>query len=92
MQPWLVGAALVAALNAVSFAQFGLDKRRARTGTRRIPERTLLTWAAVSGTLGAWSGMRVFRHKTRKPRFIRAMLAITALDATAVIAAVAVLR
>ena len=51
-------AVLLVALNAVSFALFGLDKRRARRGARRIPEATLLLSGLVSGTVGAWLGMR----------------------------------
>ena len=64
---------LLAALNVVSFALFGIDKRRARRGARRIPEATLLASALVSGTVGAWLGMRVFHHKTRKRSFLTAM-------------------
>ena len=63
-------AVLLVALNAVSFALFGIDKRRARRGARRIPEATLLLSALVSGTVGAWLGMRVFHHKTRKRSFL----------------------
>ena len=33
-----------------------------------IPETTLLI-AAVFGVIGAFSGMHVFHHKTRKPKF-----------------------
>ncbi len=79
----LVGYLVVA--NLVSFALFGVDKSRARRGRRRVPERTLLMSAAVSGTVGAWTGMRTFRHKTVKRSFRRAMLGVTALDVTAAV-------
>jgi uncharacterized membrane protein YsdA (DUF1294 family) len=69
------------ALNAVSYGLFGADKRRARRGRRRIPERTLLLSAGVSGTLGAWLAMHRFRHKTRSRAFIARMAAVTAADA-----------
>lgn len=70
--PGLPDAVLLAALlslNLLSFALFGLDKRRARRGRRRIPERTLLCCAACFGAAGALLAMRLFRHKTKKPLF-----------------------
>jgi uncharacterized membrane protein YsdA (DUF1294 family) len=54
--------------NLIAFGLFAIDKARARSGRRRIPERTLLT-AALSGGLGAWLGQRLLRHKTRKQPF-----------------------
>jgi uncharacterized membrane protein YsdA (DUF1294 family) len=77
--------------NLVSFAMVGIDKQRARAGQRRISERALLASAAVSGTVGAWVGMSVFRHKTAKRSFQMSMIAVTALD-VAVVVAVLVLR
>ena len=76
---------LLVALNAVSFALFGIDKRRARRGARRIPEATLLLSALVSGTVGAWLGMQVFRHKTRKRSFLAAMVLVTVVDAVIIV-------
>ena len=35
----------------------------------RIPEATLIGIAAIGGGLGAYIGMQIFRHKTRKPLF-----------------------
>lgn len=58
-----------AGVNLVCFLLFGIDKRKAIAGSRRIPERTLLLWAAIGGGLGGWLGMEVFRHKTRKLKF-----------------------
>lgn len=73
--------------NLVSFAMFGIDKQRAREGQRRISERALLTSAVVSGTIGAWVGMSVFRHKTAKRSFQVKMVAMTAVDAAVVVIA-----
>ncbi len=56
-------------INIVSFALFGIDKRRARRGLWRIPEGTLILSAVAGGSIGALAGMLLFRHKTRKPRF-----------------------
>jgi uncharacterized membrane protein YsdA (DUF1294 family) len=58
-----------AAVNGLSFALMGADKRRARRGMRRIRERTLLWVCALGGGLGGWLGMQVFRHKTRHFKF-----------------------
>lgn len=59
---------LLAALNVATFAMYGLDKHRAKTGGERIPE-ALLLWGAAFGPIGALLGMYAFHHKTRKPRF-----------------------
>lgn len=56
------------ALNAVSFALYGLDKYKARKEKWRISEQSLLI-AAFLGPIGAWLGMTQFRHKTQKPIF-----------------------
>ena len=87
--PWLL--VYLAVANLVSFAMFRADKQKARSGQRRISERALLTSAAVSGTIGAWTGMRIFRHKTAKRSFQTKMIAVTALD-IAVLVAVLALR
>lgn len=53
-----------AAINAGVFALYGVDKRRAARGEWRISERTLLLGAWLLGGVGAYAGMRLFRHKT----------------------------
>ena len=90
MPPWLVIYLLVT--NVVAFSLFGVDKSRARRGARRIPERTLLLAAAVSGTVGAWLGMRVFHHKTAKQSFVSRMALATLLDLVVAIGLIALLR
>ena len=62
---WLV----FALLNAISFALYGADKRRAKRNRWRIRERTLLLAAWCMGGVGAFAGMRVFRHKTKHTAF-----------------------
>ncbi|WP_246272821.1 DUF1294 domain-containing protein [Oricola thermophila] len=79
--------AAVAAINLASFAAFGLDKRRARTGGRRIAESTLLLMALAGGTPGAFAGRRAFRHKTRKQPFVARLYAVAALQIAAAMAA-----
>ncbi len=61
--------AAFALVNIWTFMLFGLDKIRAEQGTWRVSEGTLLAWAFVGGTIGAYTGRAVFRHKTRKQPF-----------------------
>ena len=49
---------IYAAMSAVTFMAYGWDKRRARTGGRRVPERTLQTLALLGGWPGALLGRR----------------------------------
>lgn len=67
MQMNLIFAAF-AFCDLIALILYGSDKYRARRGARRISERTLLLWA-LPGGIGAWLGMGVFHHKTRKVRF-----------------------
>lgn len=59
----------LAALNLLGFFLMGWDKRRARTGRRRVPERVLFAVALLGGSLGVLAGIHAFRHKTRRPSF-----------------------
>ena len=52
-------------LSLVTFAVYGADKRRARQGAWRVPEKTLLALSLFGGALGGIAAMRCFRHKTR---------------------------
>lgn len=61
--------ATVLAVNALGFALMGADKRKAKGGRPRIRERSLLCVAFFGGAPGVFAGMRVFRHKTRRPAF-----------------------
>lgn len=56
-------------INAVGFVIMLIDKRRAQKNLWRISESTLLTVAILGGSIGSYAGMKVFRHKTRKPKF-----------------------
>jgi uncharacterized membrane protein YsdA (DUF1294 family) len=72
--------------NMVAFALFGMDKRYARLGLRRLSERTLLLSALAGGSAGALAGRRFFRHKTRKQPFSTLLWLIVAVQAIAVAA------
>jgi uncharacterized membrane protein YsdA (DUF1294 family) len=80
---------LLVALNVVSFALFGIDKRRARHGTWRISESTLLLSGLISGTIGAWAGIYTFRHKSSKPSFLSKLVLASAIDVVVVVALLA---
>lgn len=56
-------------INALSLGLMLADKLRAKKNLWRIPEATLIGVAALGGSFGCLLGMRVFRHKTRKPKF-----------------------
>lgn len=56
-------------INIITFILYGSDKSRARRNAWRIPELTLIGFAAAGGALGAFLGMRIFHHKTKKLKF-----------------------
>ena len=51
-------------VNVLAFIIYGFDKYQARKAGRRIPEATLLIWAGIGGSIGAWMGMKLWHHKT----------------------------
>lgn len=66
----------------LTFLVYGIDKwrstsgrllptgrKKARQGKWRISEATLLLFAVIGGSIGAWLGMRVWRHKTMHKKF-----------------------
>ena len=57
------------AVNSLTFLLYGIDKYKARKGRWRIPEATLLTMAAIGGSIGACAGMRTWHHKTMHKKF-----------------------
>ncbi len=67
-------------INAVGFVIMLTDKRCAQKKLWRIPEATLFTVAILGGSMGVLLGMRVFRHKTRKPKFYVGIPVILALQ------------
>ncbi len=63
--PWAYVLVLFAVMSAFLFVLMGLDKARARRGTRRVAEKTLFVFALLGGALGGTAGMFLFHHKTR---------------------------
>ena len=56
-------------VNVLTFFVYGIDKWQARQGKWRISEATLLLLAVIGGSIGAWLGMREWRHKTMHKKF-----------------------
>ena len=56
-------------INAAGLLVMLADKKKARKNLWRIPEATLLTMAALGGSIGILAGMYLFHHKTKKPKF-----------------------
>ena len=63
-------------INAAGFLLMRSDKIRARKKRWRIPEATLMTVAALGGSIGSFLGMYTFRHKTRHRKFTLGIPAI----------------
>ena len=59
----------ILAINIATFFLYGIDKYKAKKGKWRISEATLLTMAAIGGSIGAWAGMRLWHHKTMHKKF-----------------------
>ena len=60
---------LIIAANVISLVAFGIDKFNSKKRGYRIPESTLLVLAFFA-PFGALIGMLLFRHKTRKVKFL----------------------
>jgi uncharacterized membrane protein YsdA (DUF1294 family) len=65
---WYVLISLIV-LNIVSFLLYRSDKKKARGGKWRTPEKTLLLFSLL-GPFGAFIAMRMYHHKTRKLKFV----------------------
>ena len=67
-------------VNAAALLLMRADKSKARKNAWRIPEATLIGVAAIGGSLGALLGMRLFRHKTKHPKFFIGIPVLLALQ------------
>lgn len=67
-------------INIIGFIIMWWDKRKAKKGGWRIPEKTLFIITALGGGIGTISGMYTFRHKTQKLNFIIGLPFITILE------------
>lgn len=75
-------------INAAGFALMLIDKWKAKKNRWRIPEATLMTVAALGGSIGSLLGMYTVRHKTQHLKFT---LGIPLILAVQIVAAVWIL-
>ncbi len=59
----------VAILSLITFILYGVDKKKAKKGEWRIPEKTLLLCSFFGGAVGGVFAMLKFRHKTKHAYF-----------------------
>ncbi len=69
-----------AAISAITFLTYAIDKSAARRGAWRTPERTLHLLALAGGWPGALLAQQVLRHKSIKARFRAAFWATVVLN------------
>lgn len=72
-------------VNAIGFVLMLGDKRMAQKKLWRIPEATLMTVAAIGGSIGCLAGMYTFRHKTRHLKFTVGIPGILVIQAAAIL-------
>ena len=56
-------------INIVTFQVYGIDKWKAKQGSWRISEVSLLILAVIGGCIGALLGMKIWHHKTMHKKF-----------------------
>lgn len=56
-------------MNIIGFFIMFWDKRKAKKGSWRTPEKTLFLITLLGGSIGTIAGMYTFRHKTKKLKF-----------------------
>ena len=55
----------LAMMSLVTFCLYAADKRKAKKGAWRIPERVLLLFSFLGGAVGGTFAMNTVRHKTK---------------------------
>lgn len=73
------------AINLIGFLAMYIDKKKAKKGNWRIPEKTLFIITALGGGIGTIAGMYTFRHKTKKIAFVIGFPVITILEIIAIL-------
>ena len=61
----VIAVIIMAILNLISFCLMAYDKRCAKTGKWRVPEKVLFLATACFGGLGGVLGMQLCHHKTK---------------------------
>ncbi|MBQ8340510.1 MAG: DUF1294 domain-containing protein [Clostridia bacterium] len=60
----------LALMSLVTFCLYAADKRKAKKGTWRTPERVLLLFSFLGGAAGGTLAMYTIRHKTKHWYFV----------------------
>lgn len=60
-----IALTLLVLVNAAAYILMAVDKRRAKKGQWRIPEKTLFLVTGLFGGLGGTLGMFMLHHKTK---------------------------
>jgi len=68
-------------INVLAFTFVGIDKYRAKRRVWRIPEKAFFWFALIGGCPGLYTGILLFRHKTRHWYFMYGIPAIFILQA-----------
>ena len=61
----LIAYLAVSLLTLITLILYGADKKKAKKGARRVPEKVLLGFSFFGGAVGGLLGMTLFRHKTK---------------------------
>ena len=56
-------------INIIAFILMYVDKIKAIKHQWRIKESTLIGFAIFGGSIGSFLGMKIFKHKTKHPKF-----------------------
>lgn len=72
-------------INLITLLAMYIDKQKAKKSRRRIPEKTLFALTYMGGGIGGIAGMYIFRHKTKKARFVFGFPAILILQIITII-------
>lgn len=75
----LLFAGLYAGMSLATFLAFAWDKRSARRGRARLPERSLHLLELLGGWPGALAGQRWLRHKSEKLSYRLVLWAVVGL-------------
>ena len=67
-------------MSLILILMMGIDKAKAKQGTRRISDNSLITVSAHGCGIGRVLGMKVFHHKTLHTSFKLGMPALTVLN------------
>jgi len=67
-------------INLIGFLAMMIDKIKAKNNMWRIPEKTLFYITFLGGGIGTTAGMFLFRHKTKKGRFVLLFPTITIVE------------